>query len=110
MYINLFICSFFQGFVNHRQSSKIVKHEKFNANSKLEAPRSLYSSPGYIGINQLKVKVHRKPQNIGLGVMLFNATFNNISDISWQSVLLGLTAATWAMRSLTHRIIMVVIV
>jgi hypothetical protein len=41
-----------------------------------------------IGINRLKEKVHRKPQNIGLGVMLFNATFNNISDISWHSVLL----------------------
>jgi hypothetical protein len=25
----------------------------------------------------------------GLGVVVFNATFNNISVISWQSVLLG---------------------
>jgi hypothetical protein len=29
------------------------------------------------------------PSGLGVSVMVFNATFNNISVISWQSVLFG---------------------
>ena len=28
------------------------------------------------------------PESLGFGVMVFNATFNNISVISWRSILL----------------------
>jgi hypothetical protein len=41
---------------------------------------------------QVFVNVYQKYQNTGIGwlvgFMVFNATFNNISVISWQSVLL----------------------
>jgi len=43
---------------------------------------------------------------VGMGVMVFNATFNNISVISWQSVLLveetGVPGETTCRNSLTN--------
>jgi hypothetical protein len=35
-----------------------------------------------------KIKIYRNEGREGIRVMVFNATFNNISVISWRSVLL----------------------